>query len=143
MVADTGAWTLVLTEGTAQKLGLSIRDRDIVAGGGERACMVAEPVEIRWKNRYLTMEPLILPGEKDDLLGALPLEGMDLMVDPVHQRLVGTHVDKWVRYVQRLYLRRRCHRIHRPVPAHRPCPGCPAQNVRASLFRSLLPASSR
>jgi hypothetical protein len=28
------------------------------------------------------------------LLGAIPLEDMDLMVDPVNQRLVGVHGDE-------------------------------------------------
>jgi predicted aspartyl protease len=109
MVADTGAWTIVLTEGTARKLGLSMKDRDAVtvAGGGKKVCFVAEPVEIRWKDRYITMEPLVLPGEKNDLLGALPLEGMDLMVDPVRRRLTGAHGDEWARYVRLAGGRRR------------------------------------
>jgi len=37
---------------------------------------------------------LVVPDAKDILLGALPLEAMDLMVDPVHQRLVGVHGDQ-------------------------------------------------
>ncbi|MDR1596860.1 MAG: hypothetical protein LBR99_04055 [Treponema sp.] len=32
-----------------------------------------------------------MPEAADVLLGALPLEAMDLMVDPVNERLVGVH----------------------------------------------------
>jgi hypothetical protein len=36
----------------------------------------------------------VVPDAKDILLGALPLEAMDLMVDPVRRCLVGVHGDK-------------------------------------------------
>ncbi|MDR0636476.1 MAG: hypothetical protein LBF87_05290 [Treponema sp.] len=32
--------------------------------------------------------------------GVIPLEQMDLIVDPVEQKLAGKHSDEWVRYVQ-------------------------------------------
>jgi hypothetical protein len=59
---------------------------------------LTEPVEICWKDRRTSQEAVVLPEAKNILLGALPLEGMDLMVDPVNQRLVGVHGD------QRIYL---------------------------------------
>jgi hypothetical protein len=34
---------------------------------------------------------VVIPDAVDVLLGALPLEELDLMVDPVNQRLVGVH----------------------------------------------------
>jgi hypothetical protein len=37
-----------------------------------------------------------MPGSKKILLGAIPLEDMDLMVDPVNQKLTGVHGDKIV-----------------------------------------------
>jgi predicted aspartyl protease len=102
MLADTGAWTIVLTEETCKRLGLEIRDRDTatVAGGVKLDVMIADPVEIHWKNRYMTINPRVLPGETDDLLGALPLEDLDLMVDPVNGRLTGAHGDDWVKYIR-------------------------------------------
>jgi hypothetical protein len=51
-------------------------------------------VEIRWKNRKAACEALVLPGEDEILLGAYPLEGMDLMVHPKLQEVVGAHGDK-------------------------------------------------
>jgi hypothetical protein len=37
---------------------------------------------------------VVLPGEEDILLGALALEGMDLMIHPLGQEVVGAHGDK-------------------------------------------------
>jgi hypothetical protein len=36
---------------------------------------------------------VVLPGEKEILLGAYPLEGMDLMIHPQRQEVVGAHGD--------------------------------------------------
>ncbi|MDR1147750.1 MAG: hypothetical protein LBK66_03885, partial [Spirochaetaceae bacterium] len=64
-------------------------------------CTVADPVEIFWNDRDTISRPIVLSGETDEvLLGVYPLEEMDLMVDVVHQCLVGAHGDEWVRYVR-------------------------------------------
>jgi hypothetical protein len=36
----------------------------------------------------------VLPGSEDVLLGVIPMEDMDLMVDPKHQEVVGVHGDE-------------------------------------------------
>jgi len=101
-VADTGAWTLILTEETRRKLGLEFTKTHAVtvAGGEKKSCMVADPVEVTWKDRYVTIDPIVLPGEQDVLLGALPLEAMDVLVDPVRRCLSGAHGDTWTHYVR-------------------------------------------
>jgi len=101
-IADTGAWTLVLTEETARKLGVAITGPSTVtvAGGEERGCQLAEPVRVRWKDRSTVCEPVILPGETTDILGAIPMEGMDLVVCPKRQEVVGAHGDKPVFFVR-------------------------------------------
>ena len=37
---------------------------------------------------------MVIPGAERILLGAIPLEGMDLMVNPVSQELAGVHGDE-------------------------------------------------
>jgi clan AA aspartic protease len=93
---DTGAWTLVINEEIRQKLGLTIREtsESTLADGKTDTCDVTEGVEIRWKNRSTVLPAVVVPDAKDILLGALPLEAMDLMVDPVQERLVGVHGDQ-------------------------------------------------
>jgi hypothetical protein len=39
---------------------------------------------------------VVIPGAKKVLLGVLPLEGMDLKIDPKKQELVGVHGDEVV-----------------------------------------------
>jgi hypothetical protein len=55
-------------------------------------------VEVRWKNRKSSCQAVVLPNEEDVLLGALPLEEMDLMIHPLENEVIGAHGDK-VRYV--------------------------------------------
>jgi hypothetical protein len=38
-----------------------------------------------------------MPGNGEALLGVIPLESLDLMVDPVDQQVVGKHGDKAVK----------------------------------------------
>jgi clan AA aspartic protease len=93
---DTGAWTLVINEEVRQKLGLAIEEtsESTLANGKTDTYDITEGLKIRWKNRSTVLPALVVPDAKDILLGALPLEAMDLMVDPVHQRLVGVHGDQ-------------------------------------------------
>lgn len=95
-VVDTGAWTLVINEATREKLGLKVKETNetTVAGGGTVPSQVTEYVEVRWKDRRTSCNAVVLLGEKDALLGAIPLEAMDLMVHPLKREVVGAHGDK-------------------------------------------------
>ena len=94
-VVDTGAWTLVINEETREKLGLRVMGTldTTLAGGGKVPSQVTELVEIRWKDLDSSCKAVVLPGEADVLLGALPLEEMDLMVHPKTREVVGAHGD--------------------------------------------------
>jgi predicted aspartyl protease len=93
---DTGAWTLVINEETRERLGLAIEEtsQSTLANGITDTYAVTEGVKIRWKDRSATLPAIVVPGAKDILLGALPLEAMDLMVDPVREQLIGVHGDQ-------------------------------------------------
>jgi clan AA aspartic protease len=95
-VVDTGAWTLVINEETREKLGLRVEEtgETTVAGGGTVPSRITEFVGIRWKDRKFACEAVVLPGENEVLLGVLPLEGMDLTVNPKRQEVIGAHGDK-------------------------------------------------
>ena len=94
-IVDTGAMSLVINEETRQKLGLSIQSEKParLANGQLVACKITEPVEVHWKDRQTACQALVIPGATTILLGAIPLEGMDLMVNPVSRELVGAHGD--------------------------------------------------
>jgi clan AA aspartic protease len=94
-VVDTGAWTLVINERTREKLGLRVEEpaETTVAGGGTVPSGITEPVRIHWKDRNFPCNAVVLPDEEDVLLGALPLKGMDLTVNPKRQEVTGAHGD--------------------------------------------------
>jgi len=92
-IPDTGAWSLVINEDVRQKLGLAIKRKrwSTLADGKIGTYDVTESVIVQWKDRDFPVPAVVLPGAKEILLGAMPLEGMDLMVDPVNEKLIGVH----------------------------------------------------
>ena len=94
-LVDTGAWTLVINESTREKLGLDLlgTESGTLADGTKDEYNLAGPLEVRWKNRRTTCESLVLPEAEDILLGAIPLEAMDLTINP-RRELVGAHGDQ-------------------------------------------------
>jgi clan AA aspartic protease len=94
-LVDTGAVSLVINEDVCQQLGLSIEEERTasLAGGGKVDCKITEPVRIYWKDRKTTCHAVVLP-EGEILLGVIPLEFMDLIVDPLAEQLVGAHGDR-------------------------------------------------
>jgi len=94
-VVDTGSMSLVVNEELQQKLGIkTMRKRfAYVVNGQQSPCDETEPVKIYWKDRYSALNGAVISGEKTVLLGAIPLEDMDLMVNPVTRELVGIHGD--------------------------------------------------
>ena len=93
-IVDTGAWTIVIDEETRDKLGLldSGIGEATLADGKKGEYPMAGPLEIWWENRNFTCNALVLPDAPDTLLGAYPLEGMDLTINP-QRGLIGVHGD--------------------------------------------------
>ena len=94
-LADTGAWTLVINEDTCQKLGLELigPEPGVLADGSTIVYQITEGVEVHWKDRQTICPALVVPGADEILFGALPMEGMDLMVHPRKEEVVGAHGD--------------------------------------------------
>jgi len=95
-LVDTGATTIVISENLRKKLGLAVvGSRTVTLAGGSKAfCGIGEPVQICWKDRTSLIRPWIMPDEDEVLLGVIPLEEMDLIVDPVNRSLAGAHGDE-------------------------------------------------
>ena len=101
-LVDTGAWTLVIDEATRGKLGLRIikTATGTLADGTKTEYNLAGPVEVVWKNRSTNCDALVLPDADEILLGAIPLEAMDLMIHPRTEEVVGVHGDQIVHSVK-------------------------------------------
>jgi clan AA aspartic protease len=95
-LVDTGAWALVINKEIQEKLGLNI----VGTGSGTLANGVREwynragPLKIIWKDRSSFLEALVVPNAKGVLLGAIPLEALDLIVNPLKGEVVGAHGDE-------------------------------------------------
>ena len=93
---DTGSWFLVLNEETRAALGLELTGMAsaTLADGSIGKYPLTEPVEFRWKDRRQAMGALVIPDADEVLFGALCMEALDLMADPVDECLKGRHGDK-------------------------------------------------
>jgi clan AA aspartic protease len=106
-IVDTGARTLVINEDIRQKLGLDDQGfgEATLADGQKAEYPMAGPLEIRWKNRHMIGEALVIPDAPNVLLGAMVLEHMDLTINPkaeaegFSRELVGVHGDKEIHRV--------------------------------------------
>jgi clan AA aspartic protease len=96
-VVDTGAMTMVINEELRRQLGLGVvgTKEATLADNTKKMIKIAEAVEVHWKSRSMICRPWVV-GSGNILLGAIPLEDMDLMVDPGTQTVVGAHGDKEV-----------------------------------------------
>ena len=94
-MVDTGAATLVINEDLRQHLGLEVEKtyRATLADGTKQVYSTTEPVQIQWKDREHICTAILIPTADDILLGAIPLEGMDLVINPLKQELTGAHGD--------------------------------------------------
>jgi len=95
-VVDTGAITLVINDAIRQKLGLEIQGHRsaTLADGVAHDYEVTEPVSVHWKDRDSACKAYVVPNANNVLLGAIPLEDMDLIVSPSKQEVVGAHGDE-------------------------------------------------
>jgi len=101
-VVDTGAWTLVINEDICQKLGLELTGPEpgVLADGSSVVCQMTEGVEVHWKNRQTVCPAIVVPGADEILFGALPMEGLDLIVHPRKEEVVGAHGDTTLRLIK-------------------------------------------
>jgi len=87
---DSGAMMLSVNETIKVQLGLPILDRQMgeLADGSKQSFEIVGPVDIRFTNRQTTVRAVVLPGEAEPLLGSIPVEDMDVLIDPRGQRLI-------------------------------------------------------
>ena len=90
MLVDTGAVMLAINESIQEQLQFPIVDKKKVqlANGHIAEYDVVSNVELRFKNRATTCRALVLPGDNEPLLGAIPLEDMDVVIHPARQELI-------------------------------------------------------
>ena len=86
-LADTGAMFLIIPERIRQRLELEqLLEKDVtLADGSRRMLPYVGPIETRFKNRAAFVGAIVMGDEV--LLGAIPMEDMDLVVIPLERRV--------------------------------------------------------
>jgi clan AA aspartic protease len=90
-LVDTGATTLVIPEDAARALGLSVIGHRPVtlADGTRRDVPVMGALRIEILGRQMICDALVTPAGTTPLIGQIPLEELDLIVDPASRELRG------------------------------------------------------
>jgi clan AA aspartic protease len=90
-LVDTGVTFMCVSEEVALQLGFDITEvsQQVVtlADGHQRKVPKIAPIEIAFGNRRYVTEAVVLGNEP--LLGVIPMEAMDLVVDPRQQVLIA------------------------------------------------------
>ncbi|MFN0033701.1 MAG: clan AA aspartic protease [Saprospiraceae bacterium] len=86
---DTGAYLMCINEAIQRQMEFPVIGEEEVnlADGTLRSMQVVGPIEIRIFNRRTVADALVLPGDSEPLFGCIPLEAMDLIVDPLEGTL--------------------------------------------------------
>ena len=89
-LVDTGATLLSLPTRVIQQLGLrKVGMRRVTASTGQSDPGLFGPVRLTIQGRFCTMDVLEVPDSVPALIGQIPLEHLDFVVDPRNQRLIG------------------------------------------------------
>lgn len=59
-----------------------------MANGSVEEYDVVGPIEVKLKNRRCNIDAMVLPGDNEPWLGAIPMEDMDILIHPLRQKLI-------------------------------------------------------
>ena len=89
-LVDTGSYMLCINESIQEQMQFpKVEKRNgQMADGTVQSFDVVTGVELKFKNRRTICNAMILPGDSEVLLGAIPLEDMDVLTHPLRQELI-------------------------------------------------------
>jgi clan AA aspartic protease len=82
-LVDSGAYMMCINEDIRAQLDLPQIDEmtaELANGHSEKLAVVG-PLEIRFKNRKTSCNAAVLPGNTEVLLGSIPMEDMDIVLN--------------------------------------------------------------
>lgn len=90
MLADSGSYMMAVNETIQEQLGLRVieKRKAQLADGSVNEYDVVGPIEVKFKNRRCSVDAMVLPGDNEPFLGAIPMEDMDILIHPQRQELV-------------------------------------------------------
>jgi clan AA aspartic protease len=89
VLVDSGAWLLCINENIQSYLNLSFIEKRKFRTADERVIEydVVGPVELRYAGKKAHCGAFVLPGDSEPLLGAVPMEELDVIIHPLRQEL--------------------------------------------------------
>jgi clan AA aspartic protease len=105
-LVDTGAYDLIINKEVQEQLQLTVLGKRSVSLADETIVEldIVGPVEVRFEDRATTVRALLLPDAEEVLLGAIPLEGLDVIIDPLRERLLVNPPESTNAKIKRLAL---------------------------------------
>jgi clan AA aspartic protease len=90
ILVDTSAYYLCINESIRQQLDLPLAEtRKCIGANGEiKEFDIVGPVQVLFKNRKTLCYAMVLEGDNEPLLGAIPLEDMDVLIHPFRDELI-------------------------------------------------------
>jgi clan AA aspartic protease len=90
ILVDTGAYNLCINETIQEQLDLPFLEKrkGQLANGSIEEYDLVGPIVLKFKNRQTVCNALVLKGENEPLLGAIPLEDLDVIIHPLSQQLM-------------------------------------------------------
>lgn len=90
MAVDSGAYMMAINESIQAQLNLAFieKRKAIMADGSVNEYDVVGPIQVKFANRTATCSAMVLQGNNEPLLGAIPMEEMDVIIHPRRQELL-------------------------------------------------------
>jgi clan AA aspartic protease len=90
MLADSGAYMMAINENIQEYLDLPFveKRKAVMADSSVVEYDVVGPVQVRFANRKAVCNAFVLKGDTEPLLGAIPMEEMDVLIHPLRQELI-------------------------------------------------------
>ena len=90
MLVDSGAYMMAINESIQEQLQLPFieKRKSVLADGSIVEHDVVGPIVVKFKNRQAVCNSIVLIGDTEPLLGAIPMEEMDVLIHPARQELI-------------------------------------------------------
>jgi clan AA aspartic protease len=90
MLVDSGAYMMGISETVREQLDLPfIEKRKAILGDGTvKEFDVVGPITVKFKNRTAICSAMVLSGSDESVLGAIPMEEMDVVIHPSDRSLL-------------------------------------------------------
>lgn len=90
MLVDSGAYMMGINETIQEQLDFPFieKRKAVLADGSVQEYDVVGPIHVKFKNRTAICSAMVLRGDTEPLLGAIPMEEMDVLIHPQRQELI-------------------------------------------------------